>query len=565
MNCVNAVKEFPVALSYLTLFAFIVAFPEFSYAESMTLGISCMLACLGSLAATIASDGQKRIYGIAGQVVALVLALLYLLVIDHSDFFQFNPRHNGNHLEISCSLSGYLMILAAIILFPFWRRGKHTIESSWSTTMTAFVGILRGSLVALCVLAAMSVITFAAELLLDFSIFGRFWLTFIPLLLFGALSIASFSKRGKTEGKIFRLAPFSRGVFTFVSIPLLAAYLLIFYLYLIKVAIDGTSPVRDLSYQAIGVFLAFSIQRYVFQQALTDGDNVIARWFNKISPWLLLLPVVMMSWVICQRLLNYGLTVNRLYILIFNLWMYGILAWWIITKARKVWVIPVSLCIVMSLSSITVVNVTSITEATMRSDLKAGMQAAGWSLPVTDSFYNKNSWSALTAGERSKKSYLEDEMGEESLRGIVSFQEPRQAERNMKSQSSSDDRVYISTRCFATFDSIPDGCLAVNFEDYDVKDISLVNDSVIICIGDLGALIFSMDNLRKTHDSRGGTDKIRLVGTTGDIKGGSISHLYINGDIAEGTFKGKTYSSLTGTIFLPKAVAKEFINNKDKL
>ncbi len=561
-NFTDAAREFPIALSYLVVLAFIIGLPQIKYSDSTTFGLPCVLACLGSLAASLMTRGGKKIYRVTSQIGVLLLAVLYLLVFLHSDCFQFNPRHLDNHLEIWHSFSGYALILLVIIFFPFWYKGEHAIEASWSTTMTGLVGLMRAALVAICVLIAMSVITIASDLLLNFEIFGQFWLTFVPVTLFGALTIASFTKSGQTNRKMFRLLPFSRGVFTFVSVPLLAIYLLIFYLYLIKMAIAGSFPVRDISYQVIGVFIAFCMQRYVFHQALINGDNPVARWFNKLSPWLLFLPVTMMSWVIIHRLLSMGITVNRLYILLVNLWMYGILVWWIATKASKIWIMPVSLCVILSITSIPVLNVTSVTETSMRSDLKSGMTAAGWQLPVSDNFFKENSWKVLNARQRSLKTYLEDEMGEESLDGIVSFgksiNDSSKSSRNDDSGTSSDDHFYISSKCYASFDSIPAGCTAINVEDYSVDEISLVGDSVVFSIGDYGALIFSMRNLKEIDSRRNGLNEIQVIGSTGHITGASISYIYVSGNIVEGVFKGKTYSHLTGTIFLPDMIAKDF-------
>lgn len=420
-NCADAVREFPVALVYLTVFALVVALPDIKYTSSMTLGIPCLMACLGSLGTSLVTAGKGRGFYIAGQIVAQVMALLYLLMLDSSNFFEFNRMSPDNRMEILSSLCGYMVALWTLVLFPFWYKGKFSVYASWSTTMRGIVGMMRAGLVAVCVLIAMLIITVSGDVLLDITIFGKFWLTFVPVMIFGALSIAGFSIKRVADKPFFRLAPFSRGVFTFVSVPLLTIYLLIFYLYLVKVVATGATPVRDLSFQAVGVFLAFCVQRYVFHQALCEGDNVVARWFNKLSPWLLFLPVVMMSWVIWQRIEEYGLTVSRLYVVLVNLWMYGVLVWWIVTKGEKIWVIPVSLCTVMTLSSVTNLNVSSVTESSMRSALRDGMKAAGWTLPVSDTFFRQNSWEALTARQRSQKAYLENEMGTESLQGLIKF------------------------------------------------------------------------------------------------------------------------------------------------
>ena len=561
-DCGEAVREFPVALFFLAIFAIVIGCPDVKYPLTMTFGVPCLLACVGSLAASLVSVGRSRIMAVAGQATVIVLAFLYILILDRSSFYEFRSFRYDNHLEIYSSITGYALVLLTLVFFPFWRKSD-SVDESWSTTMRGFVGVMRAAIVALSVLIAMTIITFGGNALLGIEIFGQFWLTFVPMMLFGSLSIASFSIKNAVKRPVFRLAPFSKGAFTLVSVPLLVIYLLIFYIYLVDVLLTGTTPVRDLSFQAIGVFLAYCAQSYIFHQALRDGDNAVACWFNRLSPWLLLLPVVMMSWVIGHRMMKYGLTVSRLYVLLVNLWMYGVIIWWIMTKGRKIWVIPVSFCAVIALSSITPLNVTTVTEASMRSNLKKAMIDAGWALPVSDSYFRQHAWESLTASLRSQKSYLENEMGIESLAGLVTFDHIRKEKQDDKEtiwalSDNDDKRLHISSRCNSSFDSIPVGCVAVNLGEVEANDIALVNDSVIVSIGDYGALVFSLGQLRAVGYNGSGFDRLPVTTTAGNIKGASITYIYLNAEIEDGCFRGDTYCRLSGTIFLPRETAARF-------
>ncbi|MDE6359666.1 MAG: DUF4153 domain-containing protein [Muribaculaceae bacterium] len=564
-NCVDAVKEFPVALFYLTVFAVVIAVPDLVASKRMTFCVPCLMACLGSLGASLTTYGKGRGIQLAGQAVALLLSFLYLLLFDKSGFFKFGHIQFENHLEILSSTLVYLAVLITIVFFPFSNSLADDPDKSWSTSMRRFVGVMRAGLVAIAVLIAMTVITFAGYILLNVTIFGKFWLTFVPTMLFGSLSIASFSVRKSSEKPLFRLAPFSKGIFTLVSVPLLAIYLLIFYIYLVDVLVRGIIPVRDLSFLAVRLFVAFCAQRFLFQQALREGDNVVAQWFNRLSPWLLLLPTAMMSWVIGHRLMQYGMTVSRVYVLLINLWMYGIIAWWIVSRGWKVWIIPVSLCAVFSLATLTCLNVTTVTEASMRADLRKGMEAAGWQLPVSDSFFRQNAWNALTAEQRSRKTYLEEEMGICSLEGLVTFPYSRVSDSDSDDKSPSDTdskRIYVSSKCVSTFDSVPDGCVAVNIDSFNVKDLSLAHDSVIVSIGDYGSIMFSLEQLQAADGDKGGINKLTVIGSDGKIKGGSISNLYLSADIDEGGFRNDVYCYLSGTIFMEPEAAGKFINEK---
>lgn len=554
-SCADAVRDFPVALFYMTVGVVVYSLPDVPYQVAAKYGNSAIIACVSSLAASLALQGRRRLLLMAGQLLALAIALLYLLLFDHSGLYD--GYYADYNLETNISAAAYFLALLGIVFFPFWKDGVGAGLSVWSTTMRGITGILRAALVALCVFLAMIIITTAGEALLGVKIFGGFWLTLIPLLLFGALSIAAFSTGGTREEKVFRLAAFSKGVFTFISVPLLAIYLSIFYIYLIDVLATGANPVRDVSYQAVGVFLAFCTQRYIFQEALTDGKNAVALWFNKLSPWLLLLPVFMVTWVAARRLSQYGITVGRLYLVIINIWMYGVVIWWILTKGRKAWVMPISLCAVIFLSSVMVVNVTSVTVAAMRAQLESAMLNAGWELPVNSSFYDRHAAESLSASERSLKTYLYDEAGRAGLAGLVEM--PEVAKRGRQRGGVDENQLYFSVRTKATFSSIPENCIAVNVYDYYVEDATVAGDSLMLNLKDAGGVVISLDEMRKLYSQKVvAPDCISVKGVSKDIRGAVITYLYFSGSMDGGALTDH-YCNITATLFIEREAAKSFI------
>ena len=554
-SCVDAVRDFPVALFYMTVGVVVFSLPDVPYYVATKYGNSAIIACVGSLAASLATNGLRRWVVIGSQLLTLAIAFMYLLVFDTSGLYD--GYYSDNNLETINSAAAYFLASLAIVFFPFWKGGDDCGLRVWSTTMRGITGVLRAALVALCVFLAMMVITTAGEALLGVKIFDRFWLTFLPFQLFGALSIAAFSTGGAREGTVFRLAPFSNGVFTFISVPLLAIYLSIFYIYLIDVLVTGVNPVRDVSYQAVGVFLAFCIQRYVFQSALAEGKNTVALWFNKLSPWLLLLPVFMVTWVVARQLSRYGITVSRLYLVIINIWMYGVVIWWIATKGRKVWVMPVSLCAAIFLSSVMVINVTSVTVTVMRSQLESAMLNAGWELPANSSFYDTHATKALSAEERSIKTYLYDEAGQAGLDGLVEMPE---AAKRSRQRAVEENQLYFSVRSKATFSAIPENCIAVNVYDYYVEDVAVAGDSLILNFKDAGGVMISVDEMRKLYSQKVvAPNCISVKGVSKDIRGAVITYLFFSGTMDGGGALTDHYCNITATLFIGREAAEKFI------
>lgn len=558
-ECLDAVREFPLALSCLALAVLCASLPDINWQTSWSYGSAAMLACMGSLAGSLLSHGKSRAVKWLLQIIAFIIAWLYLWVFNKSGYFAADCFRTDNQSEISGSFYAWWTVLSVVIVYPFWFKNDTRAVGSWSVTMRGLTGLLRGGLVSLCVLIAMVIITGAGNVLLDIEIFGQFWLTFIPLMLFGMLGISAFSAKRTTDAAPFRLAAFSRGVFTFVSVPLLAIYLLIFYLYLVKVLVSGATPIRDLSYQAAGVFTAFCAQRYIFHKAIVeDGDNTVALWFNRLSPVLLFLPVFMVSWVLGQRLMRYGITVSRLYLLLANLWMYVVLIWWFLTKGRKIWFIPVSFATLFFFSSALLPNVSSLTEAVMRGNLKKALESAGCQLPVSELFLNETSWQILDQKERSTLAYMFDTMGESSLQGIVSFSD--EWKRHRSCTAGLEKRMFISLRCRSSFDEIPQGCTGVDFHDYSLADISLKGDSLILNLKDAGALIMSVESLERLQKQHSiGDNAIKPVAVCGDVRGASLTYFYISAAVREGKLGKSPYASFSGTVFLRKKAAARFI------
>lgn len=555
INCIDAVKEFPVALFFLTLGVMFFALPGIDRESGRECGTVAFTACLGSLLASLSTTGYKRAARVVAQFVALLLAFLYLLVFEESGcFFSY---YADNNLEIESSIASYVFLLICLVFVPFWKRGHDADLSIWSTTMRGLVGAARGALVAFCVFLAMLIITAAGNALLNVDVFGQFWLTFIPLLLFGALSIAAFSIKNTSRLPVFSMASFSKGVFTFIAVPLLAIYLLIFYIYLIEVLASGVTPVRDLSYQAVGVFIAFCAQRYVFQAAIIDGRNTVAMWFNRLSPWLLLLPAFMVTWVVWRRLAQYGITASRLYLVIVNLWMYGVTAWWIITNARRVWVMPVSLALILFLASVLPVNVTSVTVSSMRSRLKAAMEKAGWQLPVSEEFANLNAVDGLSESDRSLKTYLYDEAGAAGLAGLIDM--PKRGKKWRGNDVADETYVGWTVKTTVTFDSVPAGCVAVTIEDFKTDNVGYCRDTIRLGLKDAGSVILDTEEIKRLSSVNDiPANAISTVGTTGQIKGACFTYVYISASCVAGEINN-AYAYVSGILFIEKDYAGNFL------
>ena len=147
-------------------------------------------------------------------------------------------------------------------------------------------------------------------------------------------------------------------------------------------------------------------------------DERIARWL----PALILPLLVLMSVGIGRRFLDYGITLNRLYLATLNAWFYFVCIGLIAGKAKRISWIPISFSIIFLLTSVLPVNYASITRDTLRREVKELMTQSGLdTLPLDDAQYRAWLKSLPEGGEQANEKlyYLSEIFGEESFADLV--------------------------------------------------------------------------------------------------------------------------------------------------
>jgi len=134
-----------------------------------------------------------------------------------------------------------------------------------------------------------------------------------------------------------------------VFLPILGVYLIILYFYLIKIIANWELPngwvTTLVSILALGGYLAKFL-------LFPISDNKVVRFLNRYFSVLLLPLIVLMSVGIARRIDDYGISINRLYVLIFNVWLYAVsfylffsgskhLRWLVISFATVLFVVSV--------------------------------------------------------------------------------------------------------------------------------------------------------------------------------------------------------------------------------
>ncbi len=196
------------------------------------------------------------------------------------------------------------------------------------------------------------------------------------------------------EDKYMNEAPefsrFTQGVVQYLFLPLLGLYLITLYVYAAKILLQWSLPVGGVSYLVSGSMVLMVLLIYVtFPVQHQDGNKL----FKGVTRWLpvVMLPLLaLMSVAIGRRLSDYGITISRLYLLVFNVWCYAVCLWLIFTRNRRIWLIPTSFAVILFLISVGPQSIANITKRHLLNEAREAFMASGFTkLPLTDEQYKR--------------------------------------------------------------------------------------------------------------------------------------------------------------------------------
>ncbi len=200
----------------------------------------------------------------------------------------------------------------------------------------------------------------------------------------------------------------------YILMPLLAAYLITLYAYAAKILIawelpnGGVSMLISISMLCL-VLVIFFIYPVQFRGTERRMDGRILRWLPAVFLPLLLLMTV----GIIRRISDYGITIMRLYLILFNVWCYIVCIGLIACRSRRFGWVPLSFMALLLLSSSGSWNFTSVTRRTLmrqvQNEINANAPDAVFPLDsaMYDSLMN-NGDSAFVFKVDSKMSYISD-------------------------------------------------------------------------------------------------------------------------------------------------------------
>ncbi|MBR4839849.1 MAG: DUF4153 domain-containing protein [Paludibacteraceae bacterium] len=301
---------------------------------------------------------------------AILLALADTIILANK--FEGNPfTQFETESVILARASIFISLICGCFCISFLRN-KDDIQL-WNFSVKVFSSLSLACIVTGIMVGGVLILIFAFTLLFSFH-FEPHWILriLLPFLVLLPISMTLLSvprKDKHDDSNIMRkhISTMTRYLF----LPLLICYLVVMYAYLIKILFTWELPRGTVAWMVtvmMAGMLALELLLYPILRSNTKTSNAKeetevtthrdAREENKFNirmakllPWLMLPLLVLMTVGIARRVSDYGITTDRLYVILENIWYYVVCLYLISTQNRRILWIPLSFCLLFLLSS----------------------------------------------------------------------------------------------------------------------------------------------------------------------------------------------------------------------
>jgi hypothetical protein len=217
----------------------------------------------------------------------------------------------------------------------FWQYNKNLFINIFLTAV--FTGVLTGG-VELAILAV--------DKLFDFNFHDRIYRdTFFVLAILGSSFIfLLFNDKGLNNLEKDGTYPVVLKFFTqFILIPLLLIYVTILYFYSVKILINWQLPRGWVSYLVLAYSIVGILALLLVHPLKEENAKSWVRIFSKAFYYTIAPLIILLFTAIFTRILAYGYTEPRYFVLLLALWLLSIVIYFIFSKKTTIKFIPVSL------------------------------------------------------------------------------------------------------------------------------------------------------------------------------------------------------------------------------
>ena len=273
-------------------------------------------------------------------IMLLIIVGLFFLIDPlkrETDFFRFILLALAFHLSVS--FAAYF--------------GKGHINAFWQFNRIIFLRFLIGGIYSaalfLGLAAAIGSMNFLFNFKFQWDTFAILWVWIAGIFqTFFFLSGVPANLNKLEEDKTY---PGGLKIFTqFVLIPLATVYAIILLAYEAKILIEWELPKGLVSNLILG-YAVFGILSLLLIYPVRDQDeNKWLKTFSRSFYYVLIPLILLLVWAVLARVIDYGITEERYFLIILAAWLAFINAYFLLSKSQNIMIIPFSLCLVTALS-----------------------------------------------------------------------------------------------------------------------------------------------------------------------------------------------------------------------
>ncbi len=319
-----------------------------SYWTLLGLGIPLSLS-----AALFTEDLKNRFLKIALNLLAIILLFSYC---------YFLPEKLLSYQFYQITILGMVFTLSSFIVsylaknkdIPFWEFSKKIVIQLIIATLFSQI-LMAGLSLAVLSLDELFKIKINPDVYANLAVIC--YAIFAPVYF-----LSNIPNKNEKQKQEYTFNKFFKILGLYILLPILGLYCLILYVYLTQIIVHWKLPNGWVSMLVSILSIGGLICLMILYPLRMENKNKIIKFFSKYFNLLLLPLLVLMSIGIYRRISDYGITIDRCYILIFNVWLYGISIYLFLSKAKHIKWIVVSFATVALLTSVGPLSVFNVTK-----------------------------------------------------------------------------------------------------------------------------------------------------------------------------------------------------------
>lgn len=300
----------------------------------------------------------------------------HVLLVTDALFLAYGALDNSI-LEISIAHAAGILTIGLSVFFLSFLKEKNDVPS-WNFAMHSFNLFAVSIFIGWIMFGSISLLISSLHVLFGIHIPSNCYLylgivccIWLPLMLF----IGRLPQGAEKHDKEVQANSFLNGIITYLFLPLTAGYLLVLYVYAIQILTVWKLPNGWVSWLTIAIMaICLIIEFSIYPTRMIEPkkkDEIIARWL----PILILPLLLLMTIGIIRRISDYGVSINRLYLITLNGWFYAVCIGLFISKARRINWIPISFALLFLLTSALPINIANYTKKSIQKNVTEEIKA----------------------------------------------------------------------------------------------------------------------------------------------------------------------------------------------